>query len=106
MHYLSKETFFYSKCEERQRLMGNPSELRGSNFRTKVYETVLLVLASVGFVANIIINVFAAGSVGDIANFGFKNEIGVYRTQVIPASWTFSIWGLIYAWQVLWLLHR
>ena len=85
--------------------MGNPSELRGSNFRTKVCETVLLVLASVGFVANIIINVFAAGSVGDIANFGFKNEIGVYRTQVIPASWTFSIWGLIYAWQVLWLLY-
>jgi len=85
--------------------MGNPSELRCSNFRIKVCETVLLVLASVGFVANIIVNVFAAGSVGDIAKFGFKNEIGVYRTQVIPASWTFSIWGLIYAWQVLWLLY-
>ena len=73
--------------------------------RSKVRETVLLALASVGFVANIIINVFAAGSVGDIAKFGFKNEIAVYRTQVIPASWTFSIWGLIYAWQALWLLY-
>ena len=73
--------------------------------RSKVRETVLLALASVGFVANIIINIFAAGSAGDIAKFGFKNEITVYKTQVIPASWTFSIWGLIYAWQVLWLLY-
>ena len=57
--------------------MGNPSELRYSNFRIKVCETVLLVLASVGFVANIIVNVFAAGSVGDIAKFGFNIDRSV-----------------------------
>jgi hypothetical protein len=31
-------------------------------------------------------------SIGEISN--------VYFTEITPAGWTFSIWGLIYAWQV------
>jgi len=28
-----------------------------------------------------------------------------YPLQITPASWTFSIWGIIYIWQCLWLLY-
>ncbi|KAJ8307521.1 hypothetical protein KUTeg_015605, partial [Tegillarca granosa] len=28
-----------------------------------------------------------------------------YLLQVTPAGWTFSIWGIIYTWQALWLIY-
>ena len=28
-----------------------------------------------------------------------------YYTQITPAGWTFSIWGIIYAWQGLWIVY-
>ena len=87
--------------------MGNPSELRDSHSRAKVVcEIVLLALASVAFAVDIVINIFATGRVGAVTRFGFRNTTGeVYPSQVTPAGWTFAIWGLIYAWQVLWLVY-
>ena len=29
----------------------------------------------------------------------------VYYTEITPAGWTFSVWGLIYAWQAAWLIY-
>ena len=87
--------------------MGNPSQLGDSPSCSKVVcEIVLLALTSVVYAADIVINVFATGRVGPVTRFGFKNQTGeVYPTQVTPAGWTFAIWGLIYAWQVLWLVY-
>ena len=34
---------------------------------------------------------------GDIAN--------LYYLEIVPAGWTFSIWGFIYAWQAIWLIY-
>ena len=28
-----------------------------------------------------------------------------YNTQVTPAGWTFSIWGIIYTWLAVWIVH-
>lgn len=28
-----------------------------------------------------------------------------YYTQITPSGWTFSIWGIIYAWQALWIVY-
>ena len=85
--------------------MGKPSEPRDSHSCAKVVcEIVLLALASVAL--DIVINIFATGRVGAVTRFGFRNETGeVYPSQVTPAGWTFAIWGLIYAWQVLRLLY-
>ena len=30
---------------------------------------------------------------------------GKYYIEITPASWAFSIWGLIYAWQTAWILY-
>ena len=39
----------------------------------------------------------------------FQNTTGevsdYYSTDITPAGWTFSIWGVIYAWQILWLAY-
>ncbi|XP_064594371.1 uncharacterized protein LOC135461289 [Liolophura sinensis] len=39
----------------------------------------------------------------------FKNTVGnisdLFYLEITPSSWTFSIWGFIYAWQVLWLVY-
>ncbi|KAL8608055.1 hypothetical protein ACOMHN_023871 [Nucella lapillus] len=39
----------------------------------------------------------------------FKNTVGnqsdKYYLQITPAGWTFSIWGVIYTWQALWVIY-
>ncbi|RUS71502.1 hypothetical protein EGW08_020753, partial [Elysia chlorotica] len=39
----------------------------------------------------------------------FKNRTGelsdYYYTAITPAGWTFGIWGVIYAWQALWVTY-
>ncbi|XP_050405659.1 uncharacterized protein LOC126821299 [Patella vulgata] len=42
---------------------------------------------------------------GNISSDMFNNTTDTkYATDIIPADWTISIWGFIYAWQVAWLL--
>lgn len=47
--------------------------------------------------------------VGDLGISIFNNNTGdvsdYYVTDITPAGWTFSIWGLIYVWQALWLFY-
>ena len=42
-------------------------------------------------------------------NAAYQSDTGnisdVYSTQITPAGWAFSIWGVIYTWQALWLLY-
>lgn len=39
----------------------------------------------------------------------FKNKTGdlsdYFYTAITPAGWTFSIWGVIYTWQALWVIY-
>ncbi|RUS75542.1 hypothetical protein EGW08_016692, partial [Elysia chlorotica] len=39
----------------------------------------------------------------------FKNKTAVlsrhFYTAITPAGWTFSIWGIIYTWQALWVVY-
>ena len=45
----------------------------------------------------------------DPAKVGFKNMTGkisdIFYTQVTPAGWTFSLWGIIYTFQVIWIIY-
>ncbi|XP_003389432.1 PREDICTED: uncharacterized protein LOC100641394 [Amphimedon queenslandica] len=73
----------------------------------KVLEIVGLSITTAILISTFIINGFAAAS--DPEKFGFKNQTGdvadTYFTQINPNGWTFSIWGVIYAWQALWILY-
>ena len=39
----------------------------------------------------------------------FKNNTGdisdKFYLNITPASWTFSIWGFIFTWQLLWIIY-
>lgn len=45
----------------------------------------------------------------DPAKVGFKNTTSnvsdLFYTQVTPAGWTFAIWGIIYTFQVIWIIY-
>ena len=73
----------------------------------KVLEVVGLSIATVILITTFIINGLSAAS--NFQDFGFKNQTGevadTYFTQINPNGWTFSIWGVIYAWQALWVLY-
>ncbi len=50
-----------------------------------------------------------ASSLSNVKGAGFKNTTGaisdIYYTQITPAGWTFTIWGIIYTAQVLWIIY-
>lgn len=58
----------------------------------------------------LIINGFSGGFFNrDPQDFGFKNDTGSisdsFYTDITPAGWTFSIWGIIYIFQIVWILY-
>ena len=70
-------------------------------------DNICLVVATVFLICVFIIS--ALSSVPDANKFGFANSTGQisndFNLQVTPANWTFSIWGVIFAWQALWVLY-
>lgn len=73
----------------------------------RILEVVGLSFTSIILLATFITNGLSATS--DPTKFGFKNQTGEisdqYYTQITPAGWAFTIWGIIYAWQALWVLY-
>ena len=64
-------------------------------------------VASLVLLVVFIVNGLAASA--DAASLGFKNNSGgiseEHCLEITPAGWTFIIWGVIYAWQALWILY-
>jgi len=65
----------------------------------------LMLLMVVVFIAMLAFNGLAAANAGGV----FKNKTGdiadKFNLEVVPAGWTFSIWGVIYAWQAIWIIY-
>lgn len=72
-----------------------------------VLEFSSLSVATVLLLATFVVNILSG--VSNAQDLGFKNGTGnisdLYPTQITPAGWTFSIWGVIYAWQCLWIIY-
>lgn len=70
----------------------------------RVVELIILIVTSV-----VLLVVFITNGLANVPNVGFANNTGDisdrFYLQVTPAGWTFSIWGVIYFWQVLWILY-
>nr|XP_006634472.1 PREDICTED: uncharacterized protein LOC102694756 [Lepisosteus oculatus] len=65
---------------------------------------VAMLLSLVIFIVTIALNGLAgAGSGPFLLNTG--NISNKYDTDITPSGWTFSIWGVIYAWQASWLIY-
>lgn len=71
-----------------------------------------LYIGSLTFSTIVLLGVYITSGLstaGDPEKFGFKNKTGdisdEYYTQITPAGWAFSIWGIIYAWQALWTVY-
>ena len=84
---------------------GKPSA--SHRFRSAALYLSTLSLASLLMLAEIIVSILSG--LGNANDFGFKNTTGnisdKYTTQITPAGWTFSIWGVIYLYQILWLTY-
>ena len=93
--------------KEVSRSLIKENELPAKTKKISVLEIISLSLTSVILLATFVVNGLAASN--DASKFGFKNgTINVsdeFYTEITPAGWTFSIWGIIYAWQVLWILY-
>lgn len=73
----------------------------------RIAELVSLIVATVVLVLLFIANGLAASP--DAADFGLGNGTTAISNEhcleITPAGWTFSIWGVIYAWQALWIVY-
>ena len=85
-------------------LSGRTSSSKSPGVVEMVLEIVVLAVTTVVLLVVFIVNGLAgAGTAGFVNSTG--NVSDLFRLQVTPAGWTFAIWGVIYAWQVLWILY-
>ena len=71
-----------------------------------IFEAVALFAATTMYLITIIFNGMATNTGNNAAYQSDTGNISdVYSTQITPAGWAFSIWGVIYTWQALWLLY-
>ena len=73
----------------------------------RIAELVSLIIATVVVVLMFIVNGLAASP--EAAEVGLGNGTTAISNEhcleITPAGWTFSIWGVIYAWQALWIVY-
>ena len=74
-------------------------------FASRVLELVFLLLTTV-----VLIVVFITNALSNFPDAGgFRNGTGVvsdnFYTQITPAGWTFSVWGVIYVSQAIWIIY-
>ena len=70
----------------------------------KVVEIVVLAITTIVLLIVFVVNGLAGADTGLFVN-GTGQISDEYYLQVTPAGWTFAIWGVIYAWQALWILY-
>lgn len=66
----------------------------------KIVRILLIVLSQFAYFAALIINALAGPGKGPFQR-STGNISDRYQTEITPAGWTFSIWGVIYSWLFL-----
>ncbi|CAF1440984.1 unnamed protein product [Rotaria sp. Silwood1] len=74
-------------------------------FQHSFWRILLILLAFISFIIACIFNRLAASDSNSIFTHRTGSISDNNLTEFIPASWTFSIWGIIYCWQAAWLIY-
>ncbi|XP_071769152.1 uncharacterized protein LOC139922519 [Centroberyx gerrardi] len=69
-----------------------------------VFRVIVIVLCAVVFMAVIAVNALAGAGKGPFHSTT-GNVSSRYETDITPAGWTFSIWGVIYTWLTLMVIY-
>ncbi|KAM9719583.1 uncharacterized protein ACNS7B_020354 [Menidia menidia] len=64
----------------------------------------LVLLSAAAFVCALVVNALAGAGKGPFHS-GTGNVSARYPTDITPAGWTFSIWGLIYTWLTMMVVY-
>ncbi len=68
---------------------------------------IMIVLNTILFVIMAFFNAAASTQLIEGLFKNKTNEISyIAEVSITPAGWTFSTWGIIYAWQALWLIFN
>ncbi|XP_041658226.1 uncharacterized protein LOC121519550 [Cheilinus undulatus] len=65
---------------------------------------IIIILCTLVFVAVLVVNALAGAGQGPF-HVSTGNVSARYDTNITPAAWTFSIWGVIYTWLTLMVLY-
>ncbi|XP_076600190.1 uncharacterized protein LOC143328766 [Chaetodon auriga] len=65
---------------------------------------VLIILCAAVFIAVLVVNALAGAGRGPF-RYNTGNVSALYPTDITPAGWTFSIWGVIYTWLTLMVIY-
>ena len=68
-------------------------------------EIVVLSVTTAVLLIVFIINGLASTGIDGLFANGTGEISDEFSLQITPAGWTFAIWGVIYAWQALWILY-
>ncbi|XP_060070056.1 uncharacterized protein LOC132550063 [Ylistrum balloti] len=72
------------------------------------YRILLMLLTCFFFIVTFVINYLAVGDIGisiGLYESTTANISDYFYLEITPAGWTFSIWGFIYTWQIIWLVY-
>jgi len=75
-----------------------------------ILELIALPITTILYVVQLFLNYWStAASKSQREDLGFNSSIGdisdAYELDITPSGWAFSIWGVIYVWQALWLIY-
>ncbi|XP_062843930.1 uncharacterized protein si:dkey-29d8.3 [Trichomycterus rosablanca] len=69
-----------------------------------IARVILVIFSLLVYIVTLTINALAGSGKGPFLH-KTGNVSGMYETEITPAGWTFSIWGLIYTWLLLMILY-
>lgn len=85
-----------------------PNNFKMVEVSWRVVEVAALAITTLLYIVTVFLNYWSS-SEDTPASLGFENTVSDvsdrHELVVTPDGWTFSIWGVIYAWQLLWLIY-
>ena len=101
--YLTHSTVIKRIMAESTLISKRDNQKESIEVKEYVTYVVSLSIATIILIATFIVNGVAGNGIGVANTTGSVSDS--YYLQVTPAGWAFSIWGVIYAWQSLWILY-
>jgi len=73
-----------------------------------VFRAGVIMFTALFFLIVVFFNFFSSSEIGRSSGLFVSSTMDTsdsYYIEITPAGWTFSIWGFIYVWQIIWLIY-